>query len=176
MLGAIGLSIHRPLPRSYLLSAQRGRPRYSSFAQGASLSCARHRGFAWSRVSPAPSDASILTWPAHPTLLVLLSRALRRFLRQLFRWVWVLSPSLSRVRTFLLLVSLVVFCPGLPRPFRRFRRSRQSCTVVFSVAWLTSSLGSLLGFVLLRALCPPPVWSACGGLMVHQIRGPRKRC
>ena len=65
---------------------------------------------------PAPYDASILTWPTHPTLSLLLSRALRRPWRQPFRWVWV-SLSLALLRFFSFLVPRRPLSRA-PAPFR----------------------------------------------------------
>ena len=122
VLGAIGLSIHR-LPRGltcFPLSAG-GRVTHRLLKGPLCQVCCF--GFTRLRSLLAPYAASLLTWPTLPSLPLLLSTALRRPWRQLFRWVWV-SLSLAFLRFFSSL-SLVVPCLGLPRPFGRFRLPRR---------------------------------------------------
>ena len=102
VLGAIGLSIHRP-SRSLTCSPLSAGGRVSYRLLKGPPCRVRCFGFTRLRILLAPSVASILTWPTHPTLPLLLSRALRRPSRQLFRWVWV-SLSLAFERFFSFLV------------------------------------------------------------------------
>ena len=147
VLGAIGLSIHRP-SRGLTCSPLSAGGRVSHRLLKGPPCRVRCFGFTRLRILLAPSVASILTWPTHPTLPLLLSRALRRSSRQLFRWVWV-SLSLAFLRFFSFFVPRPPLL-GLPRPSGRFRIQRRhnnawyddaryTCILDSTAAWVTAT-------------------------------------
>ena len=113
VLGAIGSSIRRPPADCPALCSARLAVLLIGGSRGLPVLCAAPAFLGGSSFPPL-AVASILTWPTLPSLPLILSRALRRFLRQLFRWVWVFLFSLRSNASPLFV--FVVFCLGLLRP------------------------------------------------------------